>query len=188
MFEKNAKRRRISSLKQARALCIDDSSFKKGQEYCFLIAVLMRENDYLEKIKITKIKVDGFDSTEKICDLGRAMRADIVFLHGTTFGGLNFADLDKIYENLKIPIVAVLKRKPSLRRVLRAIENKENFEEKKSILEKSLDYKKIGNMYFLLRGIEEKEFEKVLKRFIKRGNNPEGLRIADMIGKCVYEF
>ena len=156
---------------------IDDSTFdlKSGLKTTQLIGVVCQGTRLVNVIR-TEINIDGNNATEKIIELVQQNEKHIqyVLTHTITFGGFNIANLDKIYNELKKPIIAFNDQKVNLDSAINALIKKfpEDYREKINyIISAGNLYKTsiqtaggISSLYFHLKGIEISEANSLIKK------------------------
>ncbi|MEM2974527.1 MAG: DUF99 family protein, partial [Candidatus Micrarchaeia archaeon] len=117
-----------------------------------------------------------------------AQQIRLVLLHGTMMAGLNVVDIVKLSQRLKVPIIAVTRRKPEMERVYNALRksDKRTFETKKKIIAKTAGFTKVrlgGDVFFIQpAGIDAKKAEELLRRF-----GVGSLRLAHIVGSGIMK-
>jgi endonuclease V-like protein UPF0215 family len=170
--------------KEIRAIGIDDAPFDKFKDNeVLLVGVIVRcKKRLIEGVLSRKIERDGDDASEKIISMIKNSKfkeqIKVIFLHGTTFGGLNLIDLNDVYSNLKIPIIAVLRRKPNAAEVRNAL-IKAGKEEKTKLLKD--DFEKFRKFYIKAIGIKENELSELFE------DGLYALRVAHLIGSGIIK-
>ncbi|MFX1531616.1 MAG: DUF99 family protein [Promethearchaeota archaeon] len=175
---------------------IDDSTFDLKSDFktAQLIGVICQGIRMVNVIR-TEIDIDGNNATEKIIELVRQNEKQVqyVFTHTITFGGFNIINLEQIYNEVNIPIIAFNDKKVDIDSVVNALIKKfpKDYKEKiQCILEAGNLYQSriqtaggISNIYFHLKGIEISEVNFLLKKSSIDSKLPECLRLAHLIGK-----
>ena len=85
-------------------------SFRKDQEYSTLAGVVMRSDLVIDGFANTRLRVSGSDSTNSTINLFKKLkRNDInaIMISGSVLSLYNVLDIDKIYNEIKIPVVAL---------------------------------------------------------------------------------
>jgi endonuclease V-like protein UPF0215 family len=185
--------KRFRSIKpEIRVLGVDDGVFvphKKGM--VDIIGVVYRGGYWLDGVMRTEIELDGMDATEKIAqmilDSPHYKQLRVIMLNGITFAGFNVVDIKQLYEKVGLPVIAVSREKPDLKKIKKALENLPFFEERWKAIEKAgktlemhtrNDSESIFVQYV---GISQKDVEKILKVTCMQSNIPEALRVAHII-------
>ena len=178
--------------KEIRIIGIDDGPFiPRGKGNAVIVGVIYRGNDLLEGVVQDSVTVDGSDATKKIIDLIRFSKfyeaLKIVMLYGITVGGFNVIDPCQLYEELKLPVIIIIEKKPDLKSIKKALSYVEKGEEKWEIIKKNSDFKKYQfenhehPIYFSSIGIEDDDVRFIIKFSIKTGRIPEPIRVAHII-------
>ena len=178
---------------EIRIIGFDDCPFSFGQEETIVIGVVFRGGDYLDGLISTKIKVDGLDATEKLINCVNSSRhegqARVLMLDGITFGGFNLVDIQKLSEKTSLPVIVIIRHRPNLPLIRKALEKFPDCKKRLEIIEKAGPVRKLkienksakGALYYQASGIEKKTAEKLIKLTSTRSIVPEPLRAADLI-------
>ncbi|HEC39049.1 hypothetical protein LCGC14_0773830 [marine sediment metagenome] len=176
----------------------DDAAFnlKSKAKNTHLIGVVCQGIRMVNIVRAS-IKIDGNDATEKLIDLVKQNEEHIQYIltHTITFGGFNLINLNRIYNELKKPIIAVNDREVNIEAVEKALrKNFPKFYTKKlqQIFDSGNLYKTeiktaggISNIYFHSKGIEIKEVELLLQKICIDSKLPESIRLAHLIGRVI---
>lgn len=176
--------------KLPRILAIDDGSFKPRQKgKALLLGVVSRLDNRVEGIVTTSVAVDGLDSTSKIIKMVKESKfrpqVNFILLDGINFAGFNFVDLPKLNKELNIPIIAVLRKKPRLEKIEKALQSFKDKRKRMKLIEKAGEIKTGKKVFFQSIGCDEKTVKTVLSKTTKCGNLPEPLRLAHLIASGV---
>ena len=99
-------------MKKWRFLGIDDSFNEKK---CCLVGCVTCDG-YVEGFMYAEIEVDGLDATEKVIKMIKRSKFKdqirCIFLPGLTFGGFNIVDIQRACNDIGIPVIVVMRRKP----------------------------------------------------------------------------
>ncbi|MGB9729386.1 MAG: DUF99 family protein [Thermoprotei archaeon] len=180
-------------------LGIDDGAFpsfvkiKKKTFKTLLVGVLLT-NMKLEWIGSELITVDGNEATDIIIKIVKKspIKPDIIFLSGISFAGFNIADPFKINNNLNIPIIIVVDRKPSMSSIKDALmkhfpdwENRWKIIEKTQPLIEIKQTEKSKPIYSYSLGLNDYLTIEIIKNTGLGGKLPEPLRLANMIATTI---
>jgi len=176
--------------KLLRVLAIDDGFFspkKKGS--AIIVGVVSRLDSRVEGILSSSVKVDGLDSTRKIISLLQKSKfktqANFLILDGLNFAGFNIADLEKLNKELGIPAIAVMRRKPNMKKIEMALSNFKDSKKRLALIQKAGPILKAKKVCFQFSGGKEKEIKEILNKTGKHGNLPEPLRLAHLIASGI---
>ena len=164
-----------------RILGIDDSPFSKSDSHVLVVGVLMRRNT-VEGVLSTVVERDGDDATEKLAEMVLktrfAKQAGCIILNSIMFAGLNVVDIRALSNALQRPVIAVVRKKPDMKAVEKALANVCCTEEKMVRMRNAGRVEKFGNVYAQVAGISVEDARKILARF---KGIPEPVRLAHVI-------
>jgi endonuclease V-like protein UPF0215 family len=186
---------------EIRILGIDDGRFvphTKGKVE--VVGVVYRGAYWFEGIMCTRVKIDGVDATRKIsnmiCNSNLYGEIRIVLLNGLTFAGFNVVDIKKLFQKTKLPVISIVRKKPDLNEIKKAIKNLPDFEFRWKAMENAgeLFTVKTRNgynpIYIQKAGILFEDATKILKKASIISNVPEPLRVSHIIASgliCLKE-
>jgi uncharacterized protein len=167
-----------------RILAVEDSPFNREEKKNLIVGVIGREQ-LIEGVLSAHVAVDGDDATERLIKMVKRSRFKeqiaLIVLNGITFAGLNVVDLVQVNKELKVPIMAITRKRPRvtiLSSVLKKYGNKSKLAKLKRIRE-NIEIIKAGGYYAQVIGINEKEAQKILPKCA------ELLRTAHLISSGV---
>ncbi len=171
---------------QPRVLGIDDAPFERDDRKSVpVIGVLYRGNQFLEGLVATKVRQDGWDSTKKLFDLIREGRfgnqIEAILLKGVAVGGFNVVDVRTLAERLKKPVIVVMRKRPDLEAVRKALGRLPNPKKRWDLILRAGEIVPLERCFCQLHGITAKEAQKLLRITTARGTLPEALRVAHII-------
>lgn len=170
-------------------------SFRKSEEKSVLAGVVMRGDLQIDGFAVSNITVGGMDATEGVLGIYEELgRRDInaVFLNGCVISWFNIIDLNRVFKELKLPLVCVTyEESEGLEKYI-----KEYFQD---WMERVKAYAALGarrkiklhtDHEILVRylGIEkEKEVKALLDKFTLQGAVPEPLKVARLLARALIE-
>lgn len=175
-----------------RVIGIDDAFL--DDKYSILIGTILRGRYVLEGVLSSRIQIDGLDANEKIREMilgsNYLKQIKVVMLDGITVGGFNLIDIKLLHDDIKIPVVAIMRKQPDFDKIYSALENLANKEIRENII------KNCGNIYsffnkgnkilYQMAGFDKKEdCEFVIKKFSVNSIIPEPIRIAHLIASGI---
>lgn len=181
--------------KEIRIIGIDDAPFvPKTEGSTRVFGVVLRGCLWVEGVLQTSIEIDGDDCTDKINEMITKSphygQLRVIMLAGITFGGFNIVDINRLFEETKLPIIVVIERPPDLQAIKVALKHTVNWEKRWEIIQKSgpiHEYhtkKKVKNpVYFQIKGLELKDAQQILKISAGVSHIPEPVRVAHLIGR-----
>jgi hypothetical protein len=174
-----------------RVIGFDDAPFLRNAGGTVSIAGVVCAGTRFEGMVWGQVEQDGWDATDAILGLllGRKFlpQLHIVLLDGIAFGGFNVIDLPKLSEQLKLPCVAVMRRRPNLSAVEQAIHRLPQPERRLQLLHRAGTIHTHPPFFFQVCGASPDVTFSVLKRLTDCGKVPEALRLAHLIGAAVVK-
>lgn len=170
-------------------------SFRKEEEYSTLAGVVMRSDLVIDGFGNGRLKVSGSDATASTINLfKRLQRNDVnaIMVSGSVLSLYNVLDIDKIYNELKIPVVALSfsKSRANLAENIRERFPEKVAKQKIRLLEKLGKSSRIKlatgyEVYVRSAGIDDIVSKKLLDRFTLQGSIPEPVRVARLLAKSL---
>jgi hypothetical protein len=170
-------------------------SFRRDERKSVLAGVVMRADLQVDGFSVTRITVGGMDATEGVLRIFEKLnRRDInaLFLNGCVISWFNIIDLNRVYEELRLPLVCVTyEESPGLEKYI-----KEYFQDWQ---ERIKAYAALGERtkitlhtgheilvrYLGIAG--EKEAKALLDKFTLQGSVPEPLKVARLLARALME-
>ncbi len=178
-----------------RVLGIDDGPFRREMVRAPLAAVLVSLPRRIEAVGRSFVRVDGTDATDRILGLIRStasvgdLRA--LLLDGPLVGGFNVVDLDRLAEELRLPVVTVARHRPDLRRIREVLH--QNFPEDADARWRLLTRhppRPWGRgpkpLWGSVVGADRREAARLLDRAAVDGRWPEPLRLAHLVARAGF--
>lgn len=169
---------------------VEDGSFQKGIARKALLAVVLFKGLEIEKIKITKITVDGLDATEKLTGVLNEWEFAAVTLAGVSFAGFNIIDPTVIHQEFEKPVIIITRTKPDNKTVQRAL--KRHFKDWKirwHMFEHVGSFHKVTTLadeppiYVKTMGMNIKWARNLIRALAVCSRVPEPLRVARLIAR-----
>ncbi len=177
-----------------RGLSISES-FEKQDEYSILAGVVMSNEFLIDGFIFENATLEGDDITEKILLMYKKLNRDdisYILLPGTILSLYNIVDIDKIFEQLQIPIIAVNSNNSSgLHDTL-----KHHFPN--DFKNKIKQYEKLGSrqtvkldshneLYLRIRGCTIENCKTLFDKIVLQGSVPEPLRVSQTLAKTLLK-
>lgn len=173
-------------------LGIDDGGFVPHTKGTVdVVGVVYRGGYWFEGVMRTEITLDGLDATEKIAAMieGSQFYGElrVIILDGITFAGFNVVDINELSGRVNLPVISVVREKPELEEIRRALQNLPEFEVRWQVMENAgklfeVETKEeVNPVYVHTAGILWEDAEKVMKTTSTRSLIPEALRVAHII-------
>jgi len=175
---------------EVRVLGVDDGYFLKHQgKKVLVVGAILRGNKDLEGVISCHITRDGSDSTKRLIGLVNGSRHKnqlrYIITNGTTFGGFNILDINELYEKTRVPVTAVLRKRPNQQKVERALSHLPDKRKRLDKMRKAGQIYSHKSLYFQMAGMSEREAKELIDKTIKIGNLPEPVRVAHLIASGV---
>ena len=193
-FKRNTlTRKRFRCIKpEIRVLGVDDGIFVPHTKGTVdVVGVVYRGGYWLDGVMRTEVTIDGMDATEKIAAMIKKSphyeELRVVILNGITFAGFNVVDINKLSKIVNLPVIAVMREKPDLEKIRKALENLSECERRWQAIESAgkiieVQTRNTGEtVYTQIAGVSQEDAEKILKSTSTRSNVPEALRVAHII-------
>lgn len=176
---------------EIRILGVDDGPFTLHRGYAPVVGVVFRGGYWLDGVLSTKVKVDGFDATDKIAamirDSPHYRQVRVIMLNGVTFGGFNVVDIKELHALTNLPVIVVTRDKPSFREIHAAVKNLPNSAERWKAVQNAGKIFEVHTrsrgekVYMELCGMRVSDARKILQFTSTRSSIPEALRVAHLI-------
>lgn len=181
---------------EIRVLGVDDGVFTPHSKGLVpVVGVVFRGGYWLDGVMHTRVRVDGFDATDKIASMilnsPHYKQLRVVMLNGVTFAGFNVVDIKELNEKTRLPVITVTRDKPDLKEIRAALRNLPKSEERwKTILNTGETFEvptrtKSEKVYVQIAGILEEDAKKILRLTSTRSSIPEALRVAHLIASGI---
>ena len=194
-MNQNINKKFRSIKREIRILGVDDAPFTPHTtQPVMLIATVFRAGHWLDGVIRTYIMGDGRNSTHQIIIMVNNTRhkdqLGVIMLDGITFGGFNIANIRKIFEATRIPVIIIMRKYPNLAKIEKALKRFPDWKERwNDVLDAGEIYKikneNKDNLYIQICGIDLEDAEKIIKLSSTRSDIPEPLRAAHIIAAGV---
>jgi endonuclease V-like protein UPF0215 family len=177
---------------EIRVLGIDDGVFTPhSDELVDVVGVVYRGGYWFDGFMHTRVHVDGFDANERLAEMivrsPHLGQLRMVFLNGVTLAGFNVVDIEALWRETGLPVVAVTRDKPDFVDIKNALQNLSFSERRWGAIEKAGRMFSVRTregelpVYAHAAGLSEAVARRVLKSNSTRSNVPECLRVAHLI-------
>jgi hypothetical protein len=172
-----------------RAIGFDDAPFERRAGGAVRIAGVVCAGTRFEGLVLGDTRQDGWGATDEICRLlerGKFLpQLHLVLLDGIAFGGFNVVDLPLLANRLGRPCAAVMRRPPDLAAVERAVRRLPRPERRLELIRRAGPIHVHHPFVFQVQGGPPDDVARALSRITDRGNVPEPLRLAHLVGAAL---
>jgi len=175
---------------EIRILGIDDGAFVPRSEAMVpVIGVVFRGGKFFDGVLKTEVAVDGNDATAEITKLINNSRhkqqLKVLMLDGITVGGFNVVDIRLLHEATGIPVIAVNRKKPNMKKVEKGLKNFDDFKKRWKSVKNAGKIKELAvkdrKIFYQAVGMDDSDAEEVIKLSCTHSCLPEPLRAAHLI-------
>lgn len=189
-------RNAIEKGKIIRVMGIDDAPFDKHHDTEVQFSVMICANTRLEGMLWGSATKDGDDATDKICTLIKSSKfyaqTHVIMIDGVAIGGFNIIRIQKLADDLGLPVMTVMRNAPNMQNIEAALDN---FDDKATRLQHIAEAGAIhhhGDFYFQFAAPASKPdiidiniAAQSLALATDKGKVPEALRLAHLIGSAI---
>jgi endonuclease V-like protein UPF0215 family len=195
-MSKSKSRKRAAKIRavkpEIRVLGVDDGIFTPhSNELVDVVGVVYRGGYWFDGFMHTRVHVDGLDANERLAEMivrsPHLGQLRVIFLNGVTLAGFNVVDIEALWRESGLPVVAVARDKPDFVGIRKALQNLPYCERRWSAIEKAGGMFSVRTregelpVYAHAAGLSEAVARRVLKSTSTRSNVPECLRVAHLI-------
>jgi hypothetical protein len=183
---------------EIRVLGVDDGPFTPHRGHALIVGVVFRGGYWLDGVLSTRIKVDGFDATERISSMivesAHYRQVRVIMLDGVTFGGFNIVNIKELNALTKLPVIVVTRDKPEFNEIHAALGHLPRSVERWSAVGDAGQIFEVQTrnrgerVYLEICGIQESDARRIVQLTSTRSNIPEALRVAHLVASGVYQF
>lgn len=181
-------REQLRNNRHIRAIGIDDAPFA-AEDRRVNVSGIVCAGTRFEGMLWTQITRDGWDATETlIAALAESKflpQLHLLLLDGVALGGFNVVDLALLSEKLGVPCVTVMRKLPNLEAMRAAMTHLPEPGRRWALLERAGPIHEHPPFVFQVIGETPEVALAALEALTDRGNVPEALRLAHLIGAAV---
>jgi len=170
---------------------IDDGPFDREHRGDVLaVGAVFRGGERLEGILSTKVRRDGRNATAKLAEMIATSRffpqLNYVLLDGIALAGFNVVDLPRLSAEVKLPVMAVTRRKPNRDAVRDALlKNLAGGKARWATIERAGPVLEIEGLFCQLAGMDEREAAALIRHTRCHAKLPEPIRVAHLVAAGV---
>ena len=173
------RKRRISNV-----IGFDDAPFERGQRGQVALVGTVCSGTRLDIVVRGFVDQDGSNATEVMAQLVREKKlvhVRGVLMQGITVAGFNVVDINALAEELALPVLVVMRRKPKMQKFLEALDKVKHAALKLEVLRKAGPIEACAGLWVHRAGLSLEEAQEVIERTTLHGAIPEPLRLAHLI-------
>ena len=181
---------------EIRVLGVDDGIFSPHRKgFAPIIGVVFRGGYWLDGVMSTRVEVDGFDAGKKIASMivnsPHHKQLRVIMLDGVTFAGFNVVDIKKLNAETQLPVIAITRNRPNLKKIREALENLPKSEKRwKAVVNAGKIFQvstraRDERVYMEIAGILKEDARKIVQLTSTRSSVPEALRVAHLIASGI---
>lgn len=163
----------------------DDAPFSPADRGMVRLVGAVCSRTRLDGVVSGFVQRDGSDSTERMIELvsESQFRSHVraVLLNGIAVAGFNVVDVQRLSEELGVPVLVVVRRHPRMQLVQEALARVPGADEKWRLIERAGEVERLGSLWVQRIGLERTQAEALLAATTLHGNLPEPLRLAHLI-------
>lgn len=164
----------------------DDAPFAPSHRGDVLLVGAVYAGSRLEGVLSARVRRDGFNATRVISRLVAGSRfaphLHAVLLQGVTVAGFNVVDLYRLQRDLKMPVIAVTRRRPDLAAIREALLTRVRGGERKwRLIETFPPMEAAAGIHIQPVGIDVAAAKALVSTFALNSRIPEPLRTAHLI-------
>ncbi|HEY3419438.1 MAG TPA: DUF99 family protein [Methanomassiliicoccales archaeon] len=181
--------------RQVRVLGIDDAPFSFRDGKVPIVGVVVRLPGYVEGVIVSEVTVDGDDADQVITDLILRSRyreqIRMVMIDGTSLGGFNVVDIDRLSKDTGIPFCTVTRDRPDIDSMRGALQKHfPDWQRRMEIVERHRPVPVQtghGPIFASITGASSAEMEELLRGSTIQGAIPEPIRMAHLIAAAMVK-
>ena len=165
---------------------VDDAPFGRDYRGDVLVVGAVYAGLRLDGVLSAKVRRDGANATAVLIRMLRGSRflpqAHLLLLQGIALAGFNVVDLEALHQAVRVPVMAVVRRRPNLARIKAALlDHVPGGLRKWRLIEKAGPMESAAGLFTQRAGISIDDARQVLKRLAVHSSMPEPLRTAHLI-------
>ena len=172
-----------------RVVGFDDAPHKRHVDKVIHVNGIITNQAIFEGMISGVVAADGLNAAFVLADMVLNSKFDdqvhAILIDGITFA-FNTVDLPALYRMTQIPVIAVMRHEPNLKRIFKVIEKYcDDTDAYKKIYENAGTIFKHDKFFYQCYGLSETQAHYILEQSTVTGHVPESLRIAHLIGSSI---
>jgi hypothetical protein len=164
----------------------DDAPFERAHRGDVLIVGAVFAGTRLDGVLSGKVRRDGANSTRVLADLVRRSRfrahLQLVMLQGIAMAGFNVVDIQALANEVGLPVLVVMRRRPDMERIRRALlDHVPGGRRKLRLIERAGPVEPAAGLFVQRASLPLEAATAALRGLALAGRLPEPLRVAHLI-------
>jgi len=183
--------------REIRIAGFDDAPFiPRSKGKVPVVGVVFRGGDFLDGVYKFDVTIDGMDATNTLIGVINKSKHKgqlrVIMLDGITVGGFNMINISEVFNKTELPVMAINRKKPDLKKIRTALKNFDDFEDRWKCIEDAgkiheMKIERNKNIYYQFKGLKRKEAEKIIRLSCTRSLIPEPLRVAHLMASALIK-
>jgi hypothetical protein len=183
--------------REIRIAGFDDAPFiPRSKGKVPIVGVVFRGGEFLDGVYKFDVTIDGMDATDNLIDvINKSKHKEqlrVIMLDGITVGGFNMVNISEVFKRTELPVIAINRKTPDLKKIRIALENFDDFEKRWKCIEDAgkihkMKIERNKNIYYQFKGLKRKEVEKIIRLSCTRSLIPEPLRVAHLMASALIK-
>ncbi|MFZ5556364.1 MAG: DUF99 family protein [Pseudomonadota bacterium] len=171
-------------------IAFDDAPFAAGHRGDVPVVGVVYADRRPEGVLITRVRRDGANATavlaRAIAQSRHYRHLRLILLQGIALAGFNVVDIDALAAQARLPVLVVVRRRPDMEAVRRALLTRVPGGQRKwRLVERAGLPERIGGCWIQRAAISRAAAEAVLRRFAVYSRVPEPLRMAHLVAGAI---
>jgi uncharacterized protein len=162
----------------------DDAPFERSAPGKVALVGTVCSGTRLDIVVRGHVEQDGHDATAIMAQLVREktlVHVRAVLMKGITVAGFNVVDIQALSEDLAMPVLVVMRKRPKLDKFFDAMALVPGAADKRLVIEKAGPIERCGSLWVQCAGLTLGEAQDLIARTTLHGVIPEPLRLAHII-------
>lgn len=162
----------------------DDAPFARGSTGRVSLIGCVCSGPRLDIVVRDTVERDGDDATDVMARVVRdksLVHVRAVMMQGITVAGFNVVDINRLSDELEMPVLVVTRKQPRLELIFKAVMALPEWEKKRALMEAAGVPEACGEVWVQRAGLSMEEAKRMLENTTEHGVIPEPLRLAHII-------
>jgi endonuclease V-like protein UPF0215 family len=171
-------------------IAFDDAPFPPEHRGDVAVAAVVCAGGRVAGVLLTKVRRDGANATTALARVVRASRhrphLGLILLQGIALAGFNVVDIHALAQTTGLPVLAVVRRRPDIPAVRRALLSRVPGGARKwRLVERAGPPERVEGLWVQRAGLGHGAAREAIRRLAVNGRLPEPLRLAHLVAGAV---